>query len=74
MNSQERAFHEFTPFAASLKGGDKSETPFLFLQFSGCRLGRLLVYFTPKILIRYASRLAKDVAHRPARVCGLLIL
>jgi hypothetical protein len=28
----------------------------------------------PSILIRYASRLAKNVARRPARVCGLLLL
>jgi hypothetical protein len=43
-------------------------------QFSGCRGGHVVALFDQKILIRYASRLAKNVAHRPARVCGLLLL
>jgi type I site-specific restriction endonuclease len=43
------------------------------MQFSDCRSGHAVVGFQ-KILIRYASRLAKNVAHRLARVCGLLLL
>jgi hypothetical protein len=44
------------------------------MHFSDCRSGQAVVGFTQKILIRYASRLAKNVAHRLARVCGLLLL
>jgi hypothetical protein len=40
--------------------------------FFGCRNGYVVPnYFYNEILIRYASRLAKNVAHRSARVCGL---
>ena len=32
-----------------------------------------ILLFQNEILIRYASRLAKNVAHRSARVCGLYL-
>ena len=42
--------------------------------FCRCWSGHIVADCVRKILIRYASRLAKNVAHRPARVCGFLLL
>ena len=51
-----------------------SEFGIAALDSNSCHCVRIAVNFMQKILIRYASRLAKNVAHKLATVCGLLIL